>query len=109
METSMIIFANMAQHTLAENSQALVMMKRKLEGGQVLSSACTSIQFCRFWVICYKFIFLHHCSLRFGLFARCAACKLRDIKESSFEKGTYKGNKNRASYTLLKYLGLTIF
>ena len=36
METSMIIFANMAQHTLAENYQAPVMMKRKLEGGQVL-------------------------------------------------------------------------
>lgn len=38
METSLIIFANMAQHTLAENHQVPVMMKRKLEGGQVLSS-----------------------------------------------------------------------
>lgn len=84
METSMIIFANMAQHTLAENYQALVMMKRKLEGGQVFSSAGTLIQFCRFWVICYKFIFPHHCSLRFGLFASCAAFNLKDIKRKFF-------------------------
>ena len=36
METSMVIFADMAQHTSAENYQAPVMMKRKSEGGQVL-------------------------------------------------------------------------
>lgn len=46
-------------------------------------------QFCRFWVICYKFIFPHQCFLRFGLFASCVACNLRDRKESYFEKGTY--------------------
>lgn len=88
METS-VIFANMAQCTLAESYQALVMMKRKLEGGQVLSSPCTLIQCCGFWIICYKFIFPPHHFVKFGLFASCVACNIRDIEESSSEKGTY--------------------
>lgn len=40
---SMIMFASVAQCILPENYQSLVMMKRKLGGGQVLSSPCISV------------------------------------------------------------------
>ena len=88
METSMIIFANMAQHTLAENYQAPVMMKRKLEGGQVLWSPIHWSKPAGFgWFAVNSFSTSSF--LRFGLFVSYMVCDLRDIEESSFEKGTY--------------------